>query len=271
LACRVRYLNSAGIHPREIKGIDALAAAFPAHWLLYASFQCLPKGSDPIEIDAMVVMDDRVLLLELKDWNGDLTANGDQWILGTARPRRSPVDGVQMKARKVKTFQGQTITGWSQKYFVDSRVVLTGTAAKAKLSAHEQDAILNLQEACSLTNPVQRSSLLRPTTMMAKQPWQFESEFDRATRNPRLFSPLEILWGGYRAVDANVVVHPRDLWREHRGERARDVRSKALIRIWAFNNLGAGLNSAPGKAAAAAENTPTMVAISWRRACSTGT
>ena len=95
MVCRVRYLNSAGIHKREIPGIDALAQAFPPQWLLYASLQCYPARDTPIEIDAMVVMDDRVLLLEIKDWNGTLTQNGDQWVLnGRPRGRSGPLHMV---------------------------------------------------------------------------------------------------------------------------------------------------------------------------------
>jgi hypothetical protein len=67
MVCRVRYLNSAGIHRREIPGIGTLAHAYPPNWLLYASLQCFPHGDAPIEMDAMVVMDDRVLVLEIKD------------------------------------------------------------------------------------------------------------------------------------------------------------------------------------------------------------
>ena len=94
MVCTVRYLNSAGIHLREIPWISKLAAAFPAQWLLYASLQCYPPRSHPIEIDALVVMEDRALLLELKDFSGELTYNGDQWVLN-GRPRgRSPVDTV---------------------------------------------------------------------------------------------------------------------------------------------------------------------------------
>jgi hypothetical protein len=91
----------------------------------------------------MVVMDDRVLLLEIKDWNGELTANGDQWLVGGRSRGRSPVDGVAMKAKKVATFLRQTISG-PHKMFVDSRVVLTGTSTKARLSAYERRYVLDL-------------------------------------------------------------------------------------------------------------------------------
>lgn len=51
MACKVRYLNSAGIMPREIKGVDALAKAFPPEWLLYVALNCYPRNQDPMEID----------------------------------------------------------------------------------------------------------------------------------------------------------------------------------------------------------------------------
>jgi hypothetical protein len=72
-------------------------------------------------------MDDGVLLLELKDYNGKLTSNGDQRVLND-RPRgRSAVDLVSEKERKVKGILGSTVQGFS-KYPVDTRVVLTGSA-----------------------------------------------------------------------------------------------------------------------------------------------
>src|SRR4051812_45586692 len=58
-----------------------------------------------------------------------------------------------------------------------------------------------------------------------------------------MFGPMEALWDGYRVVEEDVVVHPRRVWREHRAERVRDLRYKALLRVWAFDQLPAGLNS----------------------------
>jgi len=243
LVCQVRYLNSAGIHAREIPGIDALAAAFPSHWLLYASFQCLPKNAMPIEIDAMVVMEDRVLLLEIKDWNGELTANGDQWLVEGRSRGRSAVDSITMKAKKVSTILSQMIPGWQTKALIDSRVVLTGTSTKANLSSAEQPYVLSLSEACSLSDHKTRTRLLGSGPILAKRPWQYEEDFDRITRNPRHFGPLETLWNGYRVVNQDYVVHPTGLWREHLAERVRDPRNKAIVRIWAFNKLPPGLNS----------------------------
>lgn len=169
MVCKVRYLNSSGILVREIPGISRLAAAFPAEWLLYASLQCYPPRSHPIEIDVLLVMDDRVLLLELKDFYGDLTCNGDQWMLN-GRPRgRSPVDMMAEKARKVRGILAGSIPNFS-KYPVDSRVVLTGSATKANLSDAEKPSIWSLDEACLLGDAAQRPNLL-PSTLMLKKAW----------------------------------------------------------------------------------------------------
>jgi tRNA A-37 threonylcarbamoyl transferase component Bud32 len=242
VATRVRYLSSAGIHPREISGIGELAQAFPSKWLLYTSLQCYPAGDRPIELDAMVVMDDRVLLLEIKDFHGTLTANGDQWILNNRRRFRSPVDLVAMKARKVKTFLSAAIPGFS-KYYVDSRVVLTGNASKQNLTPSEQQHVWTLQEAAAIGDVSRKSALLQRGQLHVKKIYELEAEIERVVRNAKMFGPLEAEWDGYRVVDEDFVVHPSRIWREHRAERISDNRYKALLRIWAFDKLPAGLNS----------------------------
>jgi serine/threonine protein kinase len=242
MACRIRYLNSSGIHIREIPGVEALSQTFPSHWLLYASLQCYPARGFPIEIDVMVVMDDRVLLLEMKDWNGSLAFSGDQWFVNGQPRGRSAVDIVSLKGRKIKTILNQTIPGFSR-YIVDTRVVLTGTATKTALSAVEQEHVCSLQEACSIATPAGKSALLRPTTLHHKKAFQFEAEFERVTRNSRMWQPTEHVWDGYRVIEEDLVVHPRRVWREHRAERVRDSRFKALLRIWSFDQLPPGLNS----------------------------
>jgi Nuclease-related domain len=251
MACRVRYLSSAGIHRREIAGIGALAQAYPANWLLYASLQCYPPREAPIEMDAMVVMDDRVLLLEIKDLHGTLKVNGDQWIQGNGKRFRSPVDVVSMKARKVKTFLSAAIPGFS-KCYVDSRVVLTGSATKHNLPPSELPQVWSLQEAVSIADASRRAGLLQKTQLHVKKVYQFESDFERVVRNSKMFGPLEAQWDGYRVVDEDFVVHPTRVWHEHRAERISDNRFKALLRIWAFDKLPASLNSPEKRAASQA-------------------
>lgn len=146
-------MSSAGIHPREIPGIDVLANAYPANWLLYTSLQ------------------------------------------------------------KARAF---------------------GCRAEPRLDASRGGIDRKSGS---------RAALLQQTTFQLKKVYTFETDFDRVTRNAKMFGPMEALWDGYRVVEEDVVVHPRRVWREHRAERVRDLRYKALLRVWAFDQLPAGLNS----------------------------
>jgi serine/threonine protein kinase len=241
MTCRVRYLNSAGVQQREVKGLAALAEAFPSNWLVYASFQYLPPRDNPLEIDAMVVMDDRILLLEVKDWNGVLTCNGDTWLVDE-RPRgRSPVDGVAHKARVLANVIRNAIPALQA--YVDSAVVLTGTADATHLPPDQAARTWSLDQARLIVDPRTRRQLLKPQNLRAKKAFEFEPEIDRLTSASRRFKPLETDWDGYKVVSENIFNHPKGIWSEHRAILKEDSRHGALLRTWAFDHLPPGLNT----------------------------
>lgn len=243
MACKVKYLNSAGIMPREIKGIDALSKAFPSDWLLYVSLNCFPRNQSPMEIDAVVVMDDVLLLLEIKDWNGVLTARGDRWFLGKAPRKRSAVILVDEKAKKLKSvIQGQSALAGA--FYVDSRVVFTGTANGSNLPPQEARRTLTLAEACALGDPTKRHLYIQRGRVSLTKACHLESEFDKVFNNTQLFQRLEADWAGYTVTERDVFVHPKQVWRDHLAQRSDEQRLKAMVRTWSFNNLPVGLNSA---------------------------
>jgi len=244
MACKVRYLCSAGIHHREVKGIEALAKAFPISWLIYASLNAFPRNSAPIEIDIMVVMDDRIVLLELKDWNGPLKAKGDLWIHG--KSQRSPVVLGNEKAKKIKGLLKNQIPQVG-KCYVDSRVVLTGTSTRDLLSDSEKPYVLTLEEAKLLGDKKQRDKLLGPVTFTQTKPNMFVKDFERVIGNGSYFQPLRMSWDGYNVTDEDFFVHRKDIWHEHRAQLSREERVKALLRLFRFDNLPVGLNEPGGR------------------------
>lgn len=243
MACKVRYLNSAGIMPREIKGIDALSKAFPSNWLLYVSLNCFPRNQSPMEIDAVVVMDDVILLLEIKDWNGKLTYKGDRWFVNGAPRKRSAAILVDEKAKKLKSvIQGQSSLAGA--FYVDSRVVFTGTANAANLIPQEQRRCLTLAEACAIGDPAKRHLYVQHGRVSLTKACNLESEFNKIFNNSQLFQRLESDWAGYTVTEKDIFVHPKQVWRDHLAERSDEKRLKAMVRTWSFNNLPVGLNSA---------------------------
>lgn len=197
-----------------------------------------------MEIDAVVVTDQCVLLLEIKDWHGRLTQQGDLWFVGKANRGRSAVIQVAEKARKLKTVLLAELRGaLSVKLWVEGRVVLTGRADKSNISVNESQFIWSLEDARALSEPSRRSSLLSNGTLTFFKLYQLETEFDHVFGNAKLFQPLEADWGGYQVVERDIFVHPRGIWQDHRGDRRDESRLKAMVRTWSFDKLPPGLNS----------------------------
>lgn len=245
MACRVRYASSAGIMPREVKGISALAASFPSDWLLYVSLNCFPRNQSPMEIDAIVVMDTSILLLEIKDWDGKLTLRGDCWYLGRQNRGRSAVVLVEDKAKKLKTvIKGESPLAGA--FYVHSRVVLTGTADRSNLPSQEADRVLTLLEATAL--PTTKKTLLPPDRMKLKKAFEFESDFDRIFLNsPKLFQASEADFAGYAVTERVVFDHPRHVWQDHFAQNKSEPRLKGVVRTWSFDKLPPGLNTAASR------------------------
>lgn len=243
MVCKVRYLSSVGIMPREIKGIDALAKAFPPEWLLYVALNCYPRNQDPMEIDALVVIEDQILMLEIKDWNPKLTHKNDQWFVGGQSRGRSAVVAVSEKARKLKSVLASEIPKIRSALWIEPRVVLTGQATREHLHQSEKPYVWTLSEACSIANPATKRQLLKSRTISNFKLYQFVSDFDQVLGNTKIFQPLEADWAGYRIIEQDVFSHPRGIWQDHRAERKGEARIKALVRTWSFDQLPPGLNS----------------------------
>jgi len=243
MVCKVRYLNSAGIMPREIKGVDALAKAFPSEWLLYVALNCYPRNQDPMEIDALLVIEDQILLLEIKDWNPKLTHQNDRWYVGGQSRGRSAVIQASEKARKLKSVLGSEIPIIKNSLWIEPRVVLTGQATSEHLHHSEKPFVWSLAEACSIAKPANRRQLLKPRKISLIKLYQFENEFDQVTGNTKIFQPLEADWAGYRVTEEEVFRHPKGVWLDHLAERKGEPRLKALVRSWSFDQLPPGLNS----------------------------
>lgn len=246
MACKVRYLSSAGIQRREVVGVQALADVFPSNWLMYVSLTAFPKYSSPIEIDVFLVMDDRIALLELKDWNGTLTHKGDVWLLNGAYKGRSPVVLANEKAKKIKGILKDQIPRLAHTY-VDSRIVLTASATNEHLLEHEKPYVLSLAEAKSLVAPAERKRLLGPVNLSMIKPNMFVKELDGLLQGGRYFEPLRMSWDGFVVTDEDFYVHRKGVWREHRAQLAKEERVKAVLRLWRFDELPAGLNEPIGR------------------------
>ena len=88
---KIQVLNLEGIHTREIKGLEATSKQFSKDWLAYASLELFREQRGSREFDLVIVTYDRVLAIEIKDWNGKLKSDGSSWFLNGESRGKSPV------------------------------------------------------------------------------------------------------------------------------------------------------------------------------------
>ena len=75
-------------HAREVAALERLKAELPAHWFGYANvFVKDPRKDAGQEVDLILVCDDRILMIDVKDWIGTVTQGRGFWY--QAKPGRS--------------------------------------------------------------------------------------------------------------------------------------------------------------------------------------
>lgn len=239
----IRYLASEGIHPREVKGITQLDAALPPQWTFYTGLQYFPGHDTPIEMDLIILMDDRVLLVEIKDWTKKIRVVGDNWVVGKKSRRGNPAKAVAAKARKLKTLLSTRLP--HVPLYVDSCVILTATPLVEGLPPGEARRVLSLAQAGHLGDATTRRQHLAKLELGLRAPklWEYAAQFDEVFGDRASFRAQEAEFDGFRVTEENVFVHPKGVWSEHRAEESDRTNSTALLRCWNFTALPPALNT----------------------------
>jgi len=226
----IRLLNSEGVYKTESKILKQLKS-FPAHWRGYASLELVDKDSGNCEIDLVLVTHDRLIVIELKDWNGELKQNGDRWFINGNDRGRSPVKVNKRKALILKSrIEKKLKHKFKDSVYVDSRVVLTGSSNKNNLDEYEKGYVLHLDEFLKLPDNYKRVFENHVFGNPSQNIAVFDSFF-----NPKGgdFKAKEFTFNNYR-ISKKLFEHPRKFYEEYMAQRRDDSNYLALLRKWDF-------------------------------------
>ena len=246
---KIYILPPTGIQPSEKYAIQRLEKEFSSKWLGYASLEIIQPRQIPREIDLVLLTNDRVLIIELKRWNGVIKSDGDFWYLKRPRSQdfermeKSPIKKNVEKARILKSVLVGNVDG-AGGMFVDHRVILCGNSPTIILPENEKPSVLQLDEFLTIKEPKHYQRLLPPTNEAKGRNWtpsdplvrteQFDKLFRRSMHiRPRVFS-----WQNYKLDGAEIFRHPEGLYSEFKSVNCDDVNAKALLRKWDFSKLG---------------------------------
>lgn len=236
--------KSQGKQSKKGQGFDTLKALktpFNAGWKGYAGFRFINKNKQG-EIDLLIVTHCNILIIELKDWNGQaITSNNTKWFFGNEDRGKSPVEITRNKTYlldkllKQKPLKGKFSNSkhTPRVYFL---VVMTGTSDFSKLGKNELAETVSLDDFCKLCSnehtfnkrftPHPESKVLLNDLPLL--------ETHLLNDNKMESKPLTVDgWIGQEQI----FNHPNEIYSEFYAQSESDKNDRAIIRKWDFDKL----------------------------------
>ena len=235
------------LHKSETNALDLIQKQLRDSWFGYASVLIADRQGS-MEFDLIMVTHDRVLLVELKEWNGTLTNYDGNWIIthgnGYEENRgRSPYHikrDQSLRLGKILRLELERKLGYYP--FVEAHVVLCGTATPEHLPASERQFVHTLDEFLkiggnSYLDYVQDVPMIRYNDHSRPRPNQCQAIFDTFFRGSRV-QLAEFKYLEYTAAVAPDRVHDQHLFSEYPATNPGPPQSNAMMRRWDLGALG---------------------------------
>lgn len=235
-------------HAREVAALERLNAELPAQWFGYANvFVKDPQKDTGQEVDLILVCDDRILMIDLKDWVGSVTQGRGVWY--QTKPGRPPesmgADPIQKLFHANNALRNRMkAAGITPQPYVMSAVIFYRSSTDiSDVARHANEGgkgrVVSLDAFIAASKVPKRLDALigepefnsRPRGLTEKSGSLF-----RPLRNfftvGRDFAVAETTYAGYRAKDE--AVSSARLWKHHEASSEDAHGDLALVRLWNF-------------------------------------
>lgn len=244
---RITYLSPVGVLEVEHAAMRELEARLPGSWGAYAAFRLVTRGSkQPLDIDLLLLTSNRILVVELKNWAGDIGYSSGQWV-HKGKPLPSPVDVTDNKVRALKGFIRDKNPSMKIP-FIETLVVLCHPKCRLVNFPDEQrrfvSTLADFVQAASDATRYKRRFPDTPPNMSYRSadPLVDRQKYNAifSNSNPAVLKRRTVLHGFEQIDDHADYEHPRKIWSEFLAEHQESRSSKALLRKWNFEELAAG-------------------------------
>jgi len=242
-----------GLHPREVKAVSQMEEHFQDSWQAYSSL-VITDEQGAMEIDLLIITQDRILLVEIKDWNGSLTSYRGEWRLNDKSRGKSPFAIKKEHALRItKLLNNQLRSKIGYGPIVEAHVVLSGSATPHQLLPNEARYVHTLDTFLTIRKP-------SVYTELCTQPERSHESFFERYNHPRPNSelalkeidhffcnskgyvqPKRLKVAQYVSSDELEWEHFNGLFKEFKGTNPSMEKDIGLLRQWDFLKLGTGL------------------------------
>lgn len=252
---KIAYLSPEGVLDVEQGALREIEKRLPDAWAGYGAFQLVQRGSSlPLDLDLVVLTPNRILVVELKNWSGDIEYSNSQWFhKGVAH--RSPVIVNNNKVRVLR----QVLRDKHPKLvapIIECLVVVCHPQCRLqRFPEEERKFVMTLHDFCeAASNPTKYKFRFADKPQWAAfpsaNPLPDRKQYDRffSLANPQVLQRRAVLHGFQQVSTTPDYIHPRAIWTEYRAEHLEVRRSKALLRKWDFSSLAEGGTTAVERA-----------------------
>jgi hypothetical protein len=240
----LRIINCGkGLHERELKGIESLAS-LPPQWFAYTNLDLATGPGSSREIDVIIVADDRILVVDLKDWFGPIESREGQWFNAGRDHGPSPVAKILANARNVFI----QLESHLKRYVkgakpiipkVQGLVVLTKATDRSGISETERQAVMPIafftSSLKSVPKRIEVFGKAPPAGVLTSAEWKDQlSKFFNVSNG--VFVPGRRTYGGFYATSAAPVFeHPAGVFAEFEASDERQSPTLGILRLWDFS------------------------------------
>jgi serine/threonine protein kinase len=239
---KIEYLSSDGIQASEKAALERMRQAFNASkfsmkWHGYAAFMMIDTRYRDREIDLILLTHDRLLIVELKKWNGRITTAGDHWFLNGSDMGRSAVKVLADKWKILSSKISDRLKDPARSVWIDYRVILCGSADASGIPLDERRFVLSLDYFLKLSTRGEYEKEFGKPHPKAVNAADEAATFAQFFRGSQQFKATVFSYMNFQ-IDGDVIFpHPDGLYKEYRAVKKDDARIQALLRRWDFSVL----------------------------------
>lgn len=245
---KIKILGANGLHASENRAVSKMEETFRDSWYGYAGLLIVDdQGS--MDIDVLIITHDRLLLVELKEWNGDLEDIGGQWYINGSSRGKSPYATKRVHAIRLKNLLEKELKH-RLGYFpsVEAHVVLCGSSTPEKISNSEKRFVHTLDDFLKISSSDSNYEAIVAENKVANF---FKTGTPRPNSDKCLtvfhdfFSgsrvrPKQLKVHHFIAEETPWFTHRIQLYKEFKGIHEESAHELALMRRWDFSQLGTG-------------------------------
>jgi Superfamily I DNA and RNA helicases and helicase subunits len=239
----IKCLDPLGINQFERKANEVLSAYLPSNWTGYSSLEMLGRQGTDFQADLILITHDRIMIVELKNYNGKIYSRGHNWIQEYDDGRQeNRINAVSQASRAAKILKSRLQQKLNGKYvpYVDKYVVLCGSADASHLPDDERECVFTLEEFKNIGDEnVYQKLIGKPRSFPRKEdaPNKNITVWDRIfLNNSADFKPKTFSSNNYVLNGPSLFQHKDGLYSEFQSQRADNANYKALMRRWDFTS-----------------------------------